>query len=270
MPKTKRADVLAAVKALRNTVNWLVLRYLWPADAAEKDDAWAGLLGSCWRAKGNLYIAPAEENRSVPTETRRFIEVELENHLAQFGRLARVKIANMALAGEFRYVARTVRNRMVDHIREMYRNRAKPEPLLPYEPTKHEQPQMLASLQEAGSGLADELGRGPYQALCAVVGAWPVGKNLRERKGKVTRAIMLARNVSHQQATKDRVNLLYMIAESHDPYLIVLRTSAWFRYVFSLTSEPRLRFAEKSANGFITEEQRNDETAQRSLERRAA
>jgi len=266
-----RPSILAAVKALGNKVNTLAFRYLWPADREDQDDAWAGLLGCCWRAKRNLYILPPPGVHSLlAAKTRSFIEDKLENHLSRFKRMGRSKIAAMALAGEFRYVARVVRNHMVDHIRKVYRARVKPEPTAPFEPTKQEQQLVLASLREAGDRIANELGRGPYEALCAVVTAWPVSRSLRERKGKVTRAIMSARGVSRRQATEDRANLLYMIAESHDPFLIVLRTSAWFRYVFNLVPGPRFHFAEKSANRFISEEQRNDQTAQPSPERRAA
>jgi hypothetical protein len=257
-----RAAILIAVKALKNRANLLTFRYLWPADGDDQDDAWAGLLGCCWKARGNLYVA--EENRPVPVATHDFIEDALADHLAPFERMAKRKIAAMALEGEFRHIPRVVRNRMADHVRKVYRaNRAVSELPVPYEPTRQEQEQVLANIR---SRIADELGRGPHEALCAVAATWPPGKSLRERKGKLTAAIMSTRNVSHQQATKDRANLLYMIAESHDPFLIALRTSAWFRYVFNL-SEPKLRFAEFPANKFITEEKRNDETPP---ERRAA
>jgi len=264
------ATVLAAVKAFGNKVNTLAFRYLWPTDAADEDDAWEGLLGCCWRAKGNLYIMPAE-NGSVLIETRGFIEDELADYLSRFKRMAKRKIATMALADEFRYVARTIRNRMADHVRKVYRAaKVKPEPAAPLEPTKHEQQLALANIQAAGDRIADELGRGPYEALCAVVAAWPVSQSLRERKGTVTRAIMSARGVSRRQAIKDRANLLYKIADSHDPFLIVLRTSAWFRYVFNLVPGPKYHFAEFPANRFISKEQRTDQTARPSLERRAA
>jgi hypothetical protein len=258
-----RPGVLAAVTALRNTVNTLAFRYLWPAGREDQDDAWTGLLGCCWRAKGNLYVA-SEDGRSVLLATRGFIEDELAEYLSRYKRLTRTKIADMALVGEFRYVARTIRNRMADQVRKVYRDKAAaqtPGPV-PYEPSPHEQPAILVNLRAAEGRAVEQLGRGPYEALVAVAKAWPVAKTRRERKSRVTAAIMAARAVSHQQATKDRSNMLYRIAQSHDPYLIVLRASAWFRYAFNLRLEARLRFDKNLANRFISEGQKREGTAQ--------
>lgn len=257
--KWDRASVLVSVKAFGNTVNLLAFRYLWPADDADADDAWCGLVGCCWRAKGSLFVVPPEDrNTSILVETQDFIHENLLNELAPYKRMTQKKIAEIAVVGKFKYIARTIRNRMVDRVRKVYRSASKPEPVAPFEPTVHDQLALLVSLRAEQDRIANELGRGSCEALIAVATAWPVSRSLRQRKGKVTSAISVARGVSHRQARKDRAKLLYGIFESNYPFLIGLRTSAWFRYVFNLTSGSRFHFDEIGANGFLIDEPKTD------------
>src|ERR1700676_996942 len=133
-----------------NVVTALALKFLC-STGEDRHAAFDGLMACCWKAKGHLYIKPDEEsdrcsvlytslgawercssvdrangcfktyNELRWTATRDFITNRLREILQRYDDLILSDIQTLADSGQLRWIAREVRNRMVDHLRAKYR-----------------------------------------------------------------------------------------------------------------------------------------------------
>jgi hypothetical protein len=243
MTKLVRVEVLRRVAALGNKVNLLVFRYLWPLNATDRDDAWEGLVGCCWRAKGNLFV-PCRYGTAA--NTRACIEHELDSRLESYKKLDTHSIAQRALANEFRWTARAVRNDLADSIRLTYRGRrrrGRPSKSRVRQTDDHAFLQNLLQIQRERFVAA--LGEEFWGLLVALAGHFPLSATRRGWKSAVTRLIAANRGVSQQQARSDKRTMLRM-AEG-EPMI-----EDAVHEILSGTFVSR----DKSANRFIYEEQK--------------
>jgi hypothetical protein len=204
--KVVRAEVLRRVVALRNTVNLLAFRYLWPLNATDKDDAWSGLVACCWRAKGNLFLW--EHGDRLGT-TQKFIEDALRARLSSYRKLDKQVIARIALNAEFRWTARLVRNALADHVRKMLRGRTRRgRPSKPRVAPGDARTFLQTLLQVQRERFVAALGDQWCCLLSVLAGAVPLGATKRQWKSAVTRLIATHRGVSQQQARADKRTML--------------------------------------------------------------
>lgn len=84
-------------------------------------DAFDHLVAICWRAKGNLYVAPRKEDKELGIglveATRHWIQEWLVEFLAPYGKQAVSEIVAAANRGEFRYVGRKCKLALIDYLR---------------------------------------------------------------------------------------------------------------------------------------------------------
>jgi hypothetical protein len=219
-----------------NKVNELVRRYLIGA-RADRDEAFDGLVGCCWIAKKNMYaIAQGEEG--VFSATQNFIQTTLEEILEEYEKLPAKKVAEMADAGKFRWVARQVRNRLRDHVRETYKQlRVSPAPKPSLEPTSYDFKLAAEKIRAHRPKIVFALGQKLFDTLLAAVDNPRAGANRRERKGHLTRVIAKSQRISFQQARWRKRMLLAAIMESANPKFVAIRSAGWFRWLFDLCPE---------------------------------
>ena len=231
-------DELRRIEEVGNIVNTLTFDCLQNMQHVGGSGSFAGLVGCCWRAKGNLWIDPTFAGESVNNSTRSFIESTLKNILGELATHGNQEIVRRALAGELRWTARAVRNQMADKIRKIYsaRRRAKREQVrrdASVRPTRVEMALIAENIASKQNAFVPALGERAIATLLTIVRIWPFEETKRARKAQITSALTL-RGVSPQQARADRRSLLLDVAESHDPAVIMLGTSRWFRWVFGL------------------------------------
>jgi hypothetical protein len=234
----KRPEVLHRVEAVGNKVNLLVFRYLWPLNAKDKEDAWDGLVGCCWRAKGNLFV-PWRYATAVNTKT--CIEEELEARLTSYKNLSKQTIAQRALDNEYRWTARWVRNALADHIRTTYRGRRRRgRPSKPHVRQPDDRAFLQNLLQIQRERFVAALGEQRWGLLVVLAGSIPLAATRRGWNGAATRLIAEHRHVSQQQARSDK-RTMFLLAEGEP----VVESAV--REILSGTFVSR----EKSTNRFI-------------------
>ena len=218
-----------------NKVNSLLRCYLIGA-VAGRDDALDGLIACCWKAKGNLYAIPQDE-KGFFGATREFIIDALDDVLRVSPKLGKTKIAEKADAGGFQYVARQVRNRLRDHVRETYRqNRAKKsQPPVSRAPTKQEITQASQTIRSQGKEIVTALVPDNNYTLVAAVSTWPVGSTKRKRNAEVTAAIAEKLGIAPREARNRKRRLIQGLADSPDPVAVALRTACWYRFLIDGT-----------------------------------
>lgn len=204
--KLVRTEVLRRVEALSNTVNLLVFRYLWPLNAKDKDDAWDGLVGCCWRAKGNLFVP---WHCGTIVNTKDCIEEELRGRLALYEKLGKQEVAQHALNNEFKWTARWVRNALADYVRSTYRGRRRRgRPSKPHVRQTDDGAFLRTLLQIQRERFVAALGEQWWVILVVLAANVPLSETRRGWKSVATRLIAAHRGVSQQQARADKRTML--------------------------------------------------------------
>jgi hypothetical protein len=135
-----------------------------------------------------------------------FFEENLTAILGEYAKLGREQIDRRALAGEFRWIVRQVRHRLIDLVRRQYAERRRQERVQKNdisEPPQYKGAVLPAVERERGR-LIRLIGHRPYETLAMLAAAAPFGESKRDRKGNSARAVATGRRVTVQQARADR------------------------------------------------------------------
>jgi hypothetical protein len=176
------------------------------------------------KACGWLY-APLDDQRTPRSDrTRAFIERELHTLLKPYEEHSHKELDQLALNNELRWIARQVRNRLIDAIRRHTANERKQkrkmalqQPITPATARK-----LAEGFQKDESRLVKLLGNRNFHTLLILAFAYPFGNHKRARKREMVDAIAQKRGVSLQQARSDRRHLLSAIENAND-YVLAQR-----------------------------------------------
>jgi hypothetical protein len=199
--RAAETEIRGRVKELGNVANCLMYRYISPATGADKHDAWEGLVGCCWKARGNLFVAGPEVIESIGNtdlfeSTRNFIVNALKTYIRRQGyrKLGRAAIARLALNKELRWAPTVVHNKLVDRVRKVTaaRRKARKAAERAEESTvdsKVGDGMLLRStLRTCAPRFIAALGKELYELVFALAKE-PLGATRRQRKGASTRFI---------------------------------------------------------------------------------
>jgi len=214
------SDAFQKVEDLGNKVNSAVYKYLRAPEREDRDFAYDELVGCCWVACLTLY-APADGSKTSRTDrTRAFIEKELHTILAGYKQVAADEIDQLALNKKLRWVARQVRNKLIDAVRrftaERKRQERKAAALLQAPITPAAARRLATGFKADSPRLVQILGRRNFETLLILASSYPFGETKRARKSAMVRAIARSRGVSLQQARSDRRHLLSAIENAND------------------------------------------------------
>jgi hypothetical protein len=94
-----------------------------PRNPEDAEDAFNGLIGVCFQAKGKLYVSNPDGDSLEAT--REFIAIHLCRLLNPYRFKTVSEILRAALSNEFRYIPRIIRLRLIDRIRKLKSERRK-------------------------------------------------------------------------------------------------------------------------------------------------
>lgn len=219
-------------------INYIARDYLRAKTEDKREEYLDRMIAYCFRASGNLYIPidgpnVGEDRTTLFQEKRYFIMFEILEFLDRYtGCCTPREIEQLACIGEFRYLARRVKFRMIDHIRKWYRQR-QPRVEFSLDFMLSEDPEdetttadtIAHDVNQYGSTLADHVpvelvfefvdeskeeflalfGKSGLEVLLTAVDLYPhfQGKTKRERKGMLARGVAKRRQVSQRQARTD-------------------------------------------------------------------
>lgn len=210
-----------------NQATRLAVRYLL-GSGENREDAFDGLVGLCWKAKGNLYVGPTYGERRLGRRildcTREFIQEFVLDYFRPYDGLDVIEILEAALNEKFRFIGHRSQGRMIDEIRR--RTAAKnvePEreplenfDLLPSQTAgkvenlpnggRDERRAYLSFLEPRKEKLTERLGETSYEVLLSHLDVFPEAYegNDQSLESAITEAIQKRRQVSPQQARTDK------------------------------------------------------------------
>jgi hypothetical protein len=233
-----RAEIRRRVDS--NAATRLAVRFLLPPSESDREDAFDGLVGLCFKARRNLAILPSysEINQGMTWRecTRDFVEVFLLDYFECFQGQSETAILRAALEDRFRYIGRRLWSRLRDEIRmgtartrqepwaaslsERSEPRIRLENLLPttdshstlsrtVEPRFENGSTPLEFVRAREAALTDALGERNYEALEALTEVFPERYEDTNQafKSAVTRAIEQKRGISPQAARQSKRDL---------------------------------------------------------------
>jgi len=267
-PETKQAALNEIRRRLpHNVVNRLVFRCLMPVDDVDEQDALDGLAACCWKALGGLRAPDTSElvrTEWLPKEkydergnmrvrwhpvsarafaTQKFITDFILERLCFYFGLSMSQIGQKALAGEFRWLARNCRHRLIDKIRRSYGRKESRQPAAlsldrqDLDPALYElrdaldtENSLSLSLESIRNRitadrdkLIEQLGQREYETLRILLFLDPAeyAGSKRAVKGRLTEAVAKARGTGLRQARSAKARLFARLRSILvDKYLI--------------------------------------------------
>lgn len=195
----------------------LALRFLLPADPADRDDAFDGLVGLCFQAKKNLFVAQQLSGYRVFFSTRDWIREWLEAFFEKYKGRTEQEIREAAEQRAFRYIGRLCYFRMADEIRRRYR-RTRRISRIASVTHLHEAQVVLRFIQRHRAAIEREQSTQFYRGLDAMVRWYPV-----KRKGQTTQAISARCGVNTRESRYIKARIKRVCRESRSGWATGLR-----------------------------------------------